>query len=60
MGSEKDLQKELQERIARAASRGFTREYQDEKEHEDNTICHRQLAPATEEKYDNAVFIWSL
>ncbi|EKV12779.1 hypothetical protein PDIG_42150 [Penicillium digitatum PHI26] len=60
MFSENDLQKALQERIARAASRGFTREYQNEKEDEDNTICHRELAPATLEKYDYAVVTWAL
>ncbi|KAK4936091.1 hypothetical protein LTR66_015381 [Elasticomyces elasticus] len=60
MFSENNLQKALQERIARAASRGFTREYQNEKEDEDNTICHRELAPATLEKYDYAVFTWAL
>jgi hypothetical protein len=38
MLSGKDLQKLLKERTARAASRGFTREYQDEKEQEGNTI----------------------
>lgn len=31
----KDFQKKLDERIARAASRGFTREYQNAQEHED-------------------------
>ncbi|KAJ5366659.1 hypothetical protein N7541_000600 [Penicillium brevicompactum] len=60
MFSENNLQKALQERIARAASRGFTREYQNEKEDEDNTICHRELAPATLEKYDYAVVTWAL
>ena len=60
MFSEKNLQKALEERIARAASRGFTRKYQNEKEDEDNTICHRELAPATLEKYDHAVVNWAL
>ncbi|KAJ5865277.1 uncharacterized protein N7529_007193 [Penicillium soppii] len=60
MFSEKNLQKALQERIARAASRGFTREYQNEKEEEDNTICYRELAPATLGKYGYAVGNWAL
>ncbi|KAJ5153989.1 uncharacterized protein N7500_009428, partial [Penicillium coprophilum] len=42
----------LQERLARAISRGFTRDYQDEKEKKGNTICHPKLAPATLEKYN--------
>lgn len=34
----KDVQKKLDERIARAALRGFTREYQNQREDEDNYI----------------------
>jgi hypothetical protein len=52
----KDFEKKLNERIARASSRGFTREYQNEREHEDNSICLKQLAPATLKKYkDTAI-----
>lgn len=43
----KDVQKKLDERIARVPSRGFTREHQKERENEDNSICLKQLAPAT-------------
>lgn len=60
MSAAKNIQKALEERIARAASRGFTREYQEEREKEDNVICHRALAPATLEKYDNAALNWTL
>lgn len=55
-----NLQKTLAERIGRAKSRGFTLEYQNEREQEENVICHRQLAPATFNKYEYAVFNWSL
>ncbi|KAJ5153193.1 uncharacterized protein N7482_009671 [Penicillium canariense] len=50
----KDFQKKLDERIARAASRGFTHKYQNERGHEDNSICLKQLAPATLKKYEDA------
>ncbi|KAJ9483843.1 hypothetical protein VN97_g9548 [Penicillium thymicola] len=60
MFSEQNIPKSLQERLARAISRGFTREYQDEQEKEGNTICHPELAPATLEKYDYAVNSWAL
>ncbi|KAJ5492669.1 hypothetical protein N7539_001415 [Penicillium diatomitis] len=43
----KDFQNELEERSACAASRGFTLEYQNKREQENNTICLEQLAPAT-------------
>lgn len=56
----KDFQKKLDERIARAASRGFTRDYQNEREYEDNSICLKQLAPATLEKYEETVTNWAL
>jgi hypothetical protein len=56
----KDVQKKLEERIARATSRGFTREYQNERENEDNSICLKQLAPATLEKYKDVVINWAL
>lgn len=60
MFSKQNIPKSLQERLARALSRGFTREYQDEQEKEGNTICHPELAPATLEKYDYAVNSWAL
>lgn len=56
----KDFQKKLDERIARAASRGFTREYQNEREHEDNSICLKQLAPATLKRYEDTAINWAL
>jgi hypothetical protein len=59
MLSGKNKQKAFQQRIARAASRGFTLEYQKKKEDEGNTICRRQLAPATQAKYDYAVESWA-
>ncbi|KAJ5467329.1 hypothetical protein N7475_005081 [Penicillium sp. IBT 31633x] len=43
------------ERIARAVSRGFIREYQNEKEDKDNIICYHELAPTTLEKYEYTV-----
>ena len=55
MFSEKNIPKALQERLARAISHGFTRDYQDEKEKEGNTVCHPELAPATLEKYNRTV-----
>jgi hypothetical protein len=55
MFSDKSLQKALWERIARAALRGFTREYQNEREEEDNAICYCELAPAKLEKHDYIV-----
>jgi hypothetical protein len=56
----KDLQRKLDERIARAASRGFTLEYQNEREQEENSICLKELAPATLEKYENTALNWAL
>lgn len=46
MLTEKDIQKALKERIARAASRGFTREYQDEREHEDKYYMPPRASPS--------------
>ncbi|CAG8151922.1 unnamed protein product [Penicillium nalgiovense] len=60
MFSEQNIPKALQERLARAISRGFTRDYQDEKEKEGNTVCHPELAPATLEKYNRTVDNWAL
>jgi hypothetical protein len=51
----KDFQKKLDERVARASSRGFSREYQNEREHEDNSICLKELAPVTLKKYEDTV-----
>lgn len=56
----KDFQKELEERTARAASRGFTLEYQNKREQENNTICLKQLAPATLKKYEDTEKNWAL
>lgn len=60
MLTEEKIRKALALSIERAKSRGFTREYQDQKESQDNVISLRKLAPATTEKYDGAVFIWGL
>ncbi|CDM32994.1 unnamed protein product [Penicillium roqueforti FM164] len=43
MFSEKNIPKALQERLARAISHGFTRDYQDEKEKEGNTYIRTEL-----------------
>ena len=55
-----DIQRKLEERISRATSRGFTREYQNEREQEDNVICHKELAPATLRNYENTALNWAL
>lgn len=55
-----NLQKALAERIARATSRRFTLEYQSEREQEENVLCHRELAPATLNKYEYAALNWTL
>jgi hypothetical protein len=55
-----EIHKKLDERKARAASRGFTYEYQNAREQVDNTICHKQLAPATLRNYENTVLNWAL
>lgn len=60
MAQDKQLQKLLDERRQLAASRGFTVDYQQEQETQDNAICHKALAPATHEKYDRAVRNWVL
>ncbi|KAJ5235461.1 uncharacterized protein N7469_004629 [Penicillium citrinum] len=55
-----EIQKKLDERTARAASRGFTHEYQNAREQVDNTICYKQLAPATLRNYENTALNWAL
>ncbi|KAJ5714395.1 uncharacterized protein N7483_011576 [Penicillium malachiteum] len=54
------IQKKLAEGNARAASRGFTLDYQNEREQEENTICHKELAPATLQNYENTALNWIL
>jgi hypothetical protein len=56
----KNLCQILQERATFAASRGFTLEYQNEQEKKENTIAHRELAPATHDKYGRALETWIL
>jgi hypothetical protein len=56
----KDYQKKLDERIARAVSRGFTDEYQKERENEDSSICFKQLAPASLSRYEDIAINWTL
>ncbi|KAJ5639155.1 uncharacterized protein N7484_007017 [Penicillium longicatenatum] len=60
MTTEEKIQKALALSVERAKSRGFTREYQDQKEFKDNIISLQELAPATAKKYDDVVFIWGL
>lgn len=60
MSIESGIQKALEESIARAASRGFTQEYQKSREEKENTISHRKLTPATLDKYYYAVKNWAL
>ncbi|KAJ5713927.1 uncharacterized protein N7483_011108 [Penicillium malachiteum] len=55
-----NIQKKLAEGNARAASRGFTLDYQNEREQEENTICHKELAPATLQNYENTALNWAL
>jgi hypothetical protein len=54
------IQKKLDEAQARAVSRGFTLDYQKEREQQVNTICRKELAPATLHDYENASFNWTL
>lgn len=55
-----EIQKKLDERKARAVSRGFTHEYQNAREQVINTVCHKQLAPATLRNYENTALNWAL
>lgn len=54
----KDLNKLLEARAKLAALRGFTIEYQNEQEKLENTITHREIAPATHDKYNRAAENW--
>lgn len=40
--------------------RGFTIAYQAEKENNPNQICHKRRAPATNDRYDRAVYSWKM
>lgn len=60
MPPKKDIQKALVESIARAESRGFTREYQEQIESKENIISYRNLASPTDEKYEYVKFTWNL
>ena len=55
MSIKSGIQKALEESIARAASRGFTQEYQKSQEEKENTISRRKLTPATLDKYNYTV-----
>ncbi|KAJ5110853.1 hypothetical protein N7532_001388 [Penicillium argentinense] len=55
-----DIQKELDKITARATSRGYTREYQDRREREENTISYKELAPATLQNYEKSAKNWIL
>ncbi|KAA8644962.1 uncharacterized protein ATNIH1004_009173 [Aspergillus tanneri] len=50
----------VEEQRRLAASRGFTIDYQQVQESQENVICHKELAPTTHEKYDRAVENWTL
>ncbi|KAH2457205.1 hypothetical protein KXW63_002869 [Aspergillus fumigatus] len=54
------LEKAVRERQRLAESRGFTLDYQLQQEQKENVICHPRLAPATDAKYDRAVFNWAV
>lgn len=43
-----------------AASCGFTIDYQQLQEHQENIISHRRLAPTTDEKYYCVLENWEL
>ena len=56
-----------QDRLAKALKlrknaecRGFTIEYQQERENRENVECQKRISPATKETYDRAVEIWNL
>ena len=50
----------IQERSKLAESRGFTAAYQRETEEQDNVVCLKQRAPATEATYSRAIENWCL
>ncbi|KAI9040418.1 uncharacterized protein KD926_008241 [Aspergillus affinis] len=50
----------IEERCRLAASRGFTIDFQQQQESQENVICHKKLAPTTYEKYDRALGNWEL
>lgn len=54
------LTKTLEDRLKCAASRGFTAEYQQQQEEQDNVVCFRKLAPATVAKQERAAVDWAL
>lgn len=60
MVGEDRLQRLVEERRRLAASRGFTIDYQNEQESQENVICHKELVPTTYEKHDRAVENWIL
>lgn len=54
------LHKLVEEQRQRAATRGFTVEYQRPREKKENTICHKKLAPPTEDKHSSAIQSWQM
>ncbi|KAJ5921081.1 hypothetical protein N7466_009407 [Penicillium verhagenii] len=60
MSSQKNIQKALEESMTRAKSRGFTLEYQERIESEDNIISLRTLASPTDNKYEYVKFTWNI
>lgn len=55
-----DQQQLVEERRRLAASRGFTIDYQQLQERQENIVSHRRLAPTTDEKYYRALENWEL
>ncbi|KAJ5741814.1 hypothetical protein N7533_011223 [Penicillium manginii] len=55
-----DIRKELDKITARATSRRYTREYQDRREQEENTISYKELVPATLQNYETSAKNWML
>ena len=52
MVDEGRLQQLVEEHQRLAASRGFTVDYQNERESQVNVRCYKELAPTTYEKHD--------
>ena len=55
-----DLKQLAEENRRLAASRGFTIDYQNEQESQENTICLKELAPATYEQHGRAAKNWTV
>ncbi|CAG7978592.1 unnamed protein product [Penicillium olsonii] len=60
MELDKETSRRLEEYQRRTQSRGFTKEYQDRFEKEENVVCHKPLAPITYAKHEAAALYWTL